>query len=341
MKKLVGIIIVTLLIVTIILPVSGRISFVNNEKTIEDSYYKNSASENTKLKWMIASKGLRCLRSYWIHVPSSYDGSEAIPLVIAITGSTSFSLRYPFWYFSWCWLEDYTNFSSKADEEGFIVVYPNAKLMFETDYKEFGFFFDVPSYPDWFLWRNLVDEVGFIRDLIEKMQQEYEIDMNRIYITGISNGAALTCYLAAELSDIVAAASPVAGVYVAFKDKDEEEYRYPPDPENPVSIIAFHGTEDCYEGECGTHVGVNESVQFWVEHNNCNPDPEVNISESGFIIRNSYTGGDDGTEVNLYTIVGGGHWWPGNDWTGPLEDTIKEISATDLIWEFFEAHPKQ
>jgi polyhydroxybutyrate depolymerase len=88
---------------------------------------------------------------------------------------------------------------------------------------------------------------------------------------------------------------------------------------------------------------VNDSVAFWVEHNGCNPIPEIYTSASGKIIRRTYTNGKNGTEVVLYTTVGGEHWWPGNHWnTGQwLVDTIREISATDLIWDFFAAHPKQ
>jgi polyhydroxybutyrate depolymerase len=83
-----------------------------------------------------------------------------------------------------------------------------------------------------------------------------------------------------------------------------------------------------------------------VEHNGCNPTSEINTSESGKIIRRTYANGENGTEVVLYTTVGGDHWWPGNPYTSSpgspwLVDTIQEISATDLIWEFFAAHPKQ
>ena len=57
---------------------------------------------------------------------------------------------------------------------------------------------------------------------------------------------------------------------------------------------------------------VNESIAFWVEHNGCNPTPEIYTSASGKIIRRTYTNGEKGTEVILYTTVGGDHWWPGN-----------------------------
>ena len=73
-------------------------------------------------------------------------------------------------------------------------------------------------------------------------------------------------------------------------------------------------------------ISVNESVSFWVEHNNCDPIPQINISENGRIIKRTYTNGSDNSEVVLVTHVDGGHTW---------------LSATDLMWEFFEQHPKQ
>ena len=167
-------------------------------------------------------------------------------------------------------------------------------------------------------------------------------------VDGLSAGADMAHSLGCVLSDKVAAISPVAGA-VACKDAADEEYIYPPNPENPVPVIIFHGTNDPsfpWEGD-QYNCAVNDSVQFWVEHNGCDPDPEINVSESGNIVRYTYSNGNDGSEVILYKTIGGGHWWPGNDFTNPddnapwLVDTIQEIDATDLMWEFFEQHPKQ
>jgi polyhydroxybutyrate depolymerase len=344
-----------MLLIGTVLPVSGRIIFsdCNKSTLIEDT---SLVSDNTELKWMSAGEGLRFLRSYWIHIPPSYDGSESVPLVLLLHGSTGVPLDYffshPFASLRWlkgmfidsCWTEDWTNFSSKADEGEFILVYPNGLFSYFTHplgFKELLVMFDVPIYPNVVFGRNLIDDVGFIQDLIEEIQLEYNIDSNSIFISGVSNGADMTYYLGSVLSDTVAAISPVAG-YISFKNPDDEEYRIIPEPENPVSVIVFHGTLDYYDTD-ELSLGVNESVAFWVEHNNCNPIPDVTISESGNIITRTYTNGDEGTEVVLYTIVNGTHTWPGNEYPpdNPLHDSINEISATDIIWDFFESHPKQ
>lgn len=356
MKKIIGVFVLMLLIGTIVLPVTARISLFEDIFLNEKS--ETLLSNNTELKWMKAGDALRSIRSYWIHVPPSYDGTESIPLVILLHGSTGMPInifiRYPFATLGMlkrllidsCWIENWTNFSSKADEEEFIVVYPNGLLSILNhpglDELELLSMFIAQQYPpNWIYGDNSVDDVGFIRDIIQKMQSEYNIDTDKIYVAGVSNGADMTYCLGSALSDIVAAISPVAG-YLAIKNPQDEEYNIIPDPENPVSVIVFHGTEDYYETD-EYSLGVNESVQFWVEKNNCNPIPEITVSESGNIITRTYSGGDEDTEVILYTIVNGTHTWPGNDYPpdNPLHDPINEISATDLIWEFFKAHPKQ
>ena len=332
MKKVIIIIICTVLISTAVLPVMGETTILNrlNKKFENYSQPKAITSGNTKLKWMIAGDALRCLRSYWLHIPPSYNGSESVPLVLVLHGGRGFNFTHPFQYFRSCIMEDYTNFSKKADEEGFIVVYPNAKLLIL-----FGVFvFDYEIFPAWYYW--FIDDVGFIRDLIKKIEKTYNINSSRIYITGKSSGAIMSYSIGSFLSDKVAAIAPVAGT-IGGNPKGGSFY-YIPTPKNPVSVITFHGTNDSnipYDGS-SIFVSVNESISFWVEHNSCNPEPEINISESGRIIKSTYTNGSNHTEVVLYTSIGGGHWWPGSD-----DDLIQEVSATDLIWEFFEKHPKK
>jgi polyhydroxybutyrate depolymerase len=338
-KKIVGILICMLLIGSV-LPVSGRIMFSVSKKpiSIEDTSF---VSDNTELKWMIAGDGIRCLRSYWLHVPPSYDGSESVPLVIVLHGTTGFSFFYPFYFFRSCFMEGYTEFSLKSDEEGFILLYPNAKLIFEFRLLAFN-----PGYTPYSYFDN-IDDIGFLRDLIDKMTNEYNINQSRIYITGFSNGGYMSYSVGAYLSDIIAAIAPVAGV-IGFRDTEDEPFYYCPIPDYPVSVIAFHGTNDSLVPYYGSSIDVsaNESISFWVENNGCDLVPDVDISDSGRIELKKYFNGDEGTEVFLYSTIGGEHWWPGNNMeyneNAPwLYDPYKEISATDLIWEFFEAHPKQ
>jgi poly(3-hydroxybutyrate) depolymerase len=127
-----------------------------------------------------------------------------------------------------------------------------------------------------------------------------------------------------------------------------------PEPAYPLPVIVFHGLKDLnlpYDGgwvngtirlfntnikkDINTYfLSVNESVSFWVNHNNCNPEPEVN--ESGNIIKTTYVEGDDDSEVVLFTVKDGGHEWFGS----PLFPD-RNISINTLMWEFFENHPRK
>jgi len=332
-------------------PPDNKIKLMSNNlnKTV---YQNNLFDDNTKLKWMIAGKGLRCIRFYQIHVPTGYDGSESVPLVVALHGSTGtgryFNPAYISWFYKDTFFEDYTDFSKKADLENFIVVYPKALLFYSPEFMFHLFAYNVPVYPDsWYRGRNLIDDVGFIEDLIDKIQNEYNIDSDMVYLSGFSNGADMVYSLGCLLSEKISAISVAAGE-IAKKDKDDEEFSYPSNPENPMPVLVFHGTGDSsvpWEGdEWGC--GVDPSIQFWVEQNGCDSNPEIFESESGNIVRYSYLNGLDGSEVILYKSVNGTHCWPGNSYNDSssapwLIDRINEISATDLIWEFFESHPKQ
>jgi polyhydroxybutyrate depolymerase len=338
-KKIIGIFVCMLLITTCVVPVMGELIIL--KKSNND--IKPAPSDNTKLKFMIGGKALRAVHSYWLHVPPSYDESKPTPLVIMFHGTIPYNSSDPFSFYRSSEMETYTEFNEKADEEGFILVYANAKLwiidpliktIFGVDDKVYDYNMGwIPS----FGWKY-VDDIGFIDDLIKKMEQKYNINSSRIYATGFSGGAFFSYSIGAYLSDEIAAIAPVAGT-IGGKANESELYSYIPDPKNPVSVIAIHSTVDYnvpYNGNKNL-VSVKESISFWVEHDGCDPTPDINISESGKINRTTYTNGENGTEVVLYTFKYGGHIWPGNPWWDP----VNEISANDLIWEFFESHPKQ
>jgi polyhydroxybutyrate depolymerase len=149
--------------------------------------------------------------------------------------------------------------------------------------------------------------------------------------------------LAGEASDLFPAVGVVAGAI---------GYRLPngslltiPKPDRPVSVIHFHGTQDplvAYNG--GTRrgpagfVSVADSIGFWVQQNGC--DPTSTGETIGPSHRETYSGGRDGSEVTLWTIEGGGHGWPKVDGRANVAVTPAGISATELIWAFFAAHPQ-
>ena len=265
-------------------------------------------------------------RAYLLHLPPAYDGKHLLPLVIVLHGgggNAEGAIRM-------------TGFNQKADKEGFVVVYPNGSGRLKTRLLTWnsgnccGYALD-----------SGVDDVGFIRALIDELKKTRAVDPQRVYATGISNGGMMTYRLACELSDKIAAIAPVAGALNLENCQ----------PTRPVSVIIFHGTADehvLYNGgepirRADTHIRVDKpvsyAVSFWVKHDGCTETPRR--TEKGTIRTEIYTGGKDGTEVVLYTINRGGHAWPGGHSYLLGDEPTKEISATDLMWDFFMRHPKK
>jgi polyhydroxybutyrate depolymerase len=256
-------------------------------------------------------------RTYILHIPARYNGEEALPLVLNLHGFGSNATQQA----------RYSGFPERADEEGFVLITPQG-----TGGRPFWNAFDIPTLPD---------DVALMSNLVDVIQQDLCIDGDRVYATGISNGAAMSSRLACDLSDRIAAIGAVAGL------------SYPRNcaTARPIPVIAFHGTADAvvpYEGgpimaglsqQLGLQAPpVQETVANWAEHNACANIPlEEQMSGSVSII--AYDGCEEAAAVVFYAIDGGGHTWPGAIDVARLGATTHEISATDLIWEFFVAHP--
>jgi polyhydroxybutyrate depolymerase len=181
------------------------------------------------------------------------------------------------------------------------------------------------------------------------VSEKVSVDEKRIYATGLSGGGIMVYRLASELSDRIAAIAPVAAVMGMEKIRLSR----------PVSVIHFHGTEDQampFNGgkgkldKSGTDFySVEYSIQSWVKANGCNRQPTIEnlpdkADDGTKVIRKSYGNVQGDSEVVLIKIEGGGHTWPGRDFGPELEilgKSTKDISANDLMWEFFQKHPMQ
>jgi polyhydroxybutyrate depolymerase len=175
-------------------------------------------------------------------------------------------------------------------------------------------------------------DLMFFRDLISYLEGQWSIDPKRIYVTGMSNGAQMMNHLGCELSDIIAAIGPVSGGYPSLHSCN---------PVRPMPVVAFHGTADNlipYEGQGQILLPARERAAGWASHNGCDHTPMVTF-QKGQVTGETWGNCRDGADVILYTIVGGGHSWPGSDMLPQLGITTKDINATDVIWDFFAAHP--
>jgi polyhydroxybutyrate depolymerase len=250
-------------------------------------------------------------RWFIVHLPPQYEAGIPLPMILNLHGRTSNAIEQ----------RDASQMNVKADEEGFIVVYPQA-LGEPTTW--FGVLFGEQGQPD----------MDFFSDLVAYLPTEISVDPARIYVTGISNGGTMANRLGCEMSDVFAAIAPVAGAHSGLHLCENEE---------PISVLAIHGTDDPiipFDGAGSDVPSVPEWVWAWADRNGCQGQL---VCEQPFdnVIYEAWEECDAGTSVGLYTIEGGGHTWlalvPGTAATG----FTPEVSATDAMWEFFQDHPKQ
>lgn len=263
-------------------------------------------------------------RFYKTHLPLGYDFQKQYPVVFVFHGG----LGNP------DLTERQTGFSKKADEEGFIVVYPYGTGSFDKKLLTWNTW-DCCGYAD----KKNINDVDFIKSVIAEIKTKYNVDEKRIYAAGLSNGGMMCYLLACELPQYFAAVAPVAATMfdtVSCKNDDE------------VSLIIFNSIDDQhipYNGGVGEQslvevekLPVETVVSLWVKKYN---GFLMNKSESSSFQKTSYKN-NNGTEIVLYKMLSGGHSWPGGEKIRLFADNpVKNISATDLIWEFFKNNPKK
>lgn len=240
-------------------------------------------------------------RSYRLHVPPGYTGRRATPLVLNFHGYAQTAEQQ----------EAYSGLVPLADAKGFILATP------EGSGDPQGW--DIAGV----YAQDGVDDLAFAEALVAHLSDTLCLDGLRVFATGHSNGAEMATELACFAPQLVAAVAPVSGaVYQGCEGAG-------------TPVISFQGTEDWnvpYEDSA-------EAMDQWAEHNGCSGGVTSAVSEHVNVEKwQACTGGD----VAFYVIEGGGHTWPGADSTlGGVGETTYEIDASQLIWEFFAAHPKK
>ena len=267
-------------------------------------------------------------RNYLVHIPKSHDPKVPASVVIAFHGGGANSEN----------MVDFSGLNRKSEEAGFLVVYPSGtgrleKLLTFNGGNCCGY-----------AMNNKIDDVEFTRKVLDDLAKRLNVDQKRVYATGMSNGGIMSYLLASELSDRIAAIAPVGGPMGTEICK----------PSRPVSVLHFHGANDEFapfkggkgKGPSGTNFySVDHSIQNWVKANGCVKDPVVTkipdkAGDGTSITRIAYGGGKEGSEVVLVRIEGGGHTWPGQEpRLKALGKSTKNISANDMMWEFFQRHP--
>jgi polyhydroxybutyrate depolymerase len=259
-------------------------------------------------------------RSFVLHVPPSYDGSRPVPLIISLHGAGLWGAAQ----------ESMSQWDHVADREGLIVVYPSAG----------GGRGAGPRI--WHVERDpaLERDVRFIADLIDTLRARYRIDTTRIYANGLSNGGGMSFALSCVMPDRIAAVGLVASAQTL-------PWNWCPDM-TPVPMIDMHGTKDPQVPYGGGDTWIapepwpNQRVWVanWARRNRCDAAPRDSVVAPDVHVR-TYGHCARDADVVFYTIVGGGHTWPGG---GPLPEwftgrTTRSIDGAGVMWEFFRRHP--
>ncbi len=265
-------------------------------------------------------------RSYLVDLPPAYDGRRALPLVILFHGGGGDARQARRQY----------GMTALARREGFIVVYPNGSGRMGNRLLTWN-----AGTCCGYARERRIDEVAFVRALLDSLQATLRIDAARMYATGISNGGMMAYLAACSLGGRIAAIGVVAGELTTTDCR----------PPRPVAVLAIHGTADDhlpFDGGRGPASldphdtrPVAYAIDTWRRLDSCPATPAV--TRDGVVTHTRYAGCAGGTAVELYAIQGGGHAWPGADpprLARRRRDTPSgAMDATQVMWSFFAAHP--
>lgn len=252
-------------------------------------------------------------RNYSVYIPPSYDGNQAVPLVFNLHGLGSNSGQQYF----------YGNFKPQADTDNFIICLPNA-LENNLGQQQWNSGFGLG-----------IDDVGFFDELIDTLIKNFNIDTTKIFSTGMSNGGFMSLTIACELGHRISKVASVTGTMTQFQMNNCS-------PTKGISTMFIHGTADPtvpYNGNAALK-GVEETVDFWVDLNECNETPiffeieDTNSDDFSTAERYDYRNGLDGSIVAFYKINNGGHTWPGAALN--IGVTNQDFNASEEIWKFFK-----
>ena len=277
-------------------------------------------------------------RTYVLHLPAGFQmGAGSLVVVLHGSGQNAAGI------------EDLSQLRAKADAAGFAVAFPEG-LVQQTE-------------PEWsFYYNNFADDIGFLRQLVTKLQADLQVPIGRTYVTGISVGGLMTHRVGIELSNQIAAIAVVSGTVAANPGDSAPHPPLPQTPAGPVSVLILHGDQDAKVPYCGGisttgHANFSsqeETFNYWtaVAANNCSSldtalplcDAQGNITA---VVEKDASSCRANTEVKFFRLMGGQHNWynspmniPGQVPFNPRFDATTGVTTNDIIWNFLQAHSK-
>ena len=267
-------------------------------------------------------------RSYVLYVPTTYNAQISAPLVVILHGRLSNANNVAYT----------SNFNQIAEREGVIVAYPNA---INTTWNYLSGIPDVDS-PEY-------DDDAFIEDMITDISRDINIDSDRIYLAGISNGGFMTQRLACTMQNTFAATVSIgATAFYSIETTCENT--------DPIPHMYIHGTADTivrWNGNLATNndgrqiyisYPMPDSINFWIRQNQCSTSvsqerlPVVDPETTTEILTFTECGQD--SALIVYIVYGGGHVWHGSrdNLAETLGQNSQDFNSSEVIWSFFSQY---
>ena len=255
-----------------------------------ESCYTNSNAQS------IIHDGIN--REYVLYIPNSYDGATAVPVLFNFHGFGGSASEF---------MQE-ADMRSLAEADTFILIYPQGSCLDGSSHWN-----PCPTGGD---NKSTADDVGFVESMISEISSQYNVDMERIYAAGYSNGGMMAYGLANYKSDLIAAVASVSGTMLDCTGPTN----------HPMPVVHLHGTSDSvvsYNGSTDWN-SVQSTLDHWINFNNTVLTPT--ITSDNTIEHYVYDQGDNSVSVEHYKFIGGEHVW--------FSTTFQDQSTSELVWNF-------
>jgi polyhydroxybutyrate depolymerase len=279
------------------------ISSCKNDDGKEGDYNSDECYLNTNAQTLVHD-GMN--REYIIYVPNSYDGTSAVPLLLNFHGFGGSASQF---------IND-ADMRAEAEANSFILVYPQGSCLNGASHWN-----PCPIDGD---NKSTADDVGFVEAMISEISSQYNLDMERIYAAGYSNGGMMAYGLANYKSDLIAAVASVSGTMLNCIGPTS----------HPMPVIHLHGTSDSVVSYNGSNDwnSVQSTLDYWTSFNNTISTPTINVDTTGGMTIEHYVYGlgDNSVSVEHYKYIGGDHVW--------FNELYQGQNASNLVWSFMSKY---
>ena len=270
---------------------------VDSNKNLESCYSNTNAQS-------IFHNGT--IREYVLYIPDSYDGASTVPLMLNFHGFGDSASNYII----------NADMRAIAESETFILVNPQGSCSENSSHWN-----PCPIGGD---NKSSADDLGFVEAMIAEVSSKYNVDMERIYAAGYSNGGMMAYGLANYKSNLIAAVASVSGAMLDCIGSTS----------HPMPVLHLHGTSDGvlpYNGNNDWN-SAQSTLDHWINFNNTISNPTVSTDNSGVmtIEHYDYDQGDSSVSVEHYKYIGGDHVW--------FSSTFQGQNTSELVWNFMSRY---